>query len=722
MFQENLHHTIASRLRTVATLIGKRQSEPLDIDGQQVVPGLGLPNPAIHLNSRADRLEQGELRITAAGAVSRGKSTLLNACLGKAVFPVGPEAVTGGICQVVYGGNFDEVTLIEKGRSRTMPYADFCEFISLSSDEQPPIGSKNPFPLPARLEALDSAVLQSDAPLCAKGIQFVDTLGFNAGPKQELITEQFLEATDAVLIVLRTAPLADADDVALINSHYYSGGEGVGNMFFAINDFGVSDEERRVLMEETAPARLRDHFTGADGAFDRALFDRRVFLVNAKAALDAKRAGTTGDALEATGLPALEHAFHRIIDEGEHLHIATEAAVVRTLLPSLDEAHTGIRHQRGRLDADAAAFESAVCEAEARFTKLTQKAHALRKTIESHGQRIAAKAARHFQRDFVVRFIKLSKRAKPPWYEDWDSLEFGELLSLKNVSHAAIAKGKRAELAEEMQERLAGYIQQRLKAWGEEVTTHLQPDIDAFIAETEGEVEDFVLQLDEIQESIADRRVSDEFVDMDRRRVLKAAQMIFGGAMLDLNQMMGPLLDAGWGAFIMRLVAHATALICAGILAAVIAGPVGWAALLVEVFLIHKADRKLMLNRVRDKVGTEFHKAFGSRGPEFAAEIRTELEQQFTLIAENLQVMLDTEIAAAKLNWDAAAETRRAGQAAVDKEITRLETIGSLLTVQFEELSRAVYGRVLTSEEQKALVERFTFSEDDDDTAAEDDT
>lgn len=715
-----LHHVVAERLRTVATLIGHHASAPLEIDGQAVIPGLGLSNAEAQLSNRADRIERSHLLIAAIGAVSRGKSTLMNACLGEEVFPSGLEAVTGGICRVAYGDNPEEVTLVEKGGTRTMNRAAFNKFISLSSDEQPPINSKDPFPVPERLENLQYAVLHSDSLLCERGISFVDTLGFNAGPEQELITQRFLRQTDAVLMVLRTEPLFDQLDVAVINTHYQETASGIGNMFFVINDFGrLSDEEKRVLMEETAPQRLREFFTGADEAFDQVLFDRRVFMVNAKEALDAQRAGATGDALEATGFPALERAFHRILDEGEHLRIAIDAAVARTLLPSLAEAHTTIQRQRGRLDADAAAFEPAVHEAQEWFVELTQKAHALRTTIESRGQRIADKAARHFENNFAKRFIRSSKRAKPPWYADWDSLEFGELLRLKDVTHAAISKRKRDALATEMQERLQGYIQQRLEAWGEEVTTHLQPDIDTFIAETEGEVEDFVLQLDEIQEFIADQRVSDEFVDMDKRRSLKVAQMLLGLAMLDANQVTGPLLDAGWKPFIMRLVGDIIAAIVALFLASFFSGPAGWAVfistLLAGHFLVHKGDRRFMMNRVRDKIGTEFHKVFSEKGPELAKEIRTKLEQQFTPIAANLQGTLDTEIAAVKQDWDAAAETRREGQAAVDKEITRLETIGSLLTVQFEELSRAVYGRVLTPEEQKALVERFTFSEDEDD-------
>ena len=720
--EQYLHHAVAERLRTVATLIGSSTSEPLVIDGEVVVPGLGLSNAEAQLLKRADRLQQGHVLIAAIGAVSRGKSTLLNACLGAEVFPSGPEAVTAGICRVVHGSNPDEVTLVEEGGSRrTMNHAKFNEFISLMSDEkQPPIGSADPWPLPERLKNLQHAVLRSDSPLCEQGIQFVDTLGFNAGEKSDLITQRFLRQTDAVLMVLRTEPLFDALDVNVIKAHYQATEQGIGNMFFVANDFGImSDEGKRRLMEETAPQRLRDYFTGADGAFDQALFDRRVFLVNAKAALDAKLAGVTGDALEATGLPALESAFHRIIAEGEHLRIGIEAAVARILLPSLAEAHTAIQRQTARLQTDAAAFEPAVREAINRLAELSQKAESLRMTFESHGQRIGEKIATHFRNSFVTRFIKPpGRRAKPPWYEDWDSLEFGKILSLKNIAHAAVSKSKRDALAEELQERLREYIQQCLTVWGEEVTAHIKPDVDAFIAEAEGEVGDFVLQLDEIQESIANRQVSDEFVDMNKRRALKVAQMLLGVVRLDPNQVVGPMLDAGWGAFLMRAIANVVAILSALLVSTLFAGPLAWVAffgtLLVELVFVYRHDRSFMLNRVRNKIGTEFHKVFAAQGPEIALDVQKRVEKQFTTVAAQLQATLDNEIAAANQKWGTAAEKRRAGQAAIDEETARLETIGSLLTAQFEEISTDVYGRVLTPEEQQEQMHRFLLIEDED--------
>ena len=719
--EQHLHHAVAERLRTVATLIGTPASEPLVIDGQVVVPGLGLLNPAAQLNTRADRVEQGHLRLTAVGAVSRGKSTLLNACLGEEIFPTGSEAVTGGICQAVYGSNnFGEVTLIEKGASRTMPYAEFCEWISLSTDEQPPIDSADPFPMPERLENLDYAVLQSDASLCEKGIRLTDTLGFNAGPKQEQITQQFLRVTDALLIVLETKPLFDSDDVALVNKHYYKDDEsGIGNMFFAINDFGILDDEQlRVLMEKTAPHKLQNFFTDTDGKFDQALFDRRVFLVNAKAALEAKVAGAADDVLEQTGILALERALERVMSEGEHVRIAVDAAMASTLLPALEGAESTIQHQITLASKDLEVLAKAVHEAEGRLAELTQKAQNIRKTIESRGRQIGSKVANHFKNSVPNHFVKSGRRAKAPWHEDWNSLEMGSLLSLKNVAHAAISKRKRDELAAEMQTRLTGYIHSLMEDWGKKVLEHIQPDINKMLATTEGEVKEFAIQLNQIQRHVAGQRLSDDFVDMDKRRGLKIAQMLGGVLLLDPNQIVGPMLDAGWKPFIVRLVADIVAVIIASILASFFTGPVGWAvffaALIPELILVHKGDRAFMLNRVRDKIGEQLRNVFVKKSPEFMAEIQANLEQQFTQLSVNLQGTLDSEIATVQHGLDTALETRREGQAAVDAEKARLETIGSLLTAQFEEVSTAVYGRVLTSKERKALVERFLTEDEDD--------
>ena len=57
--EQHLHQAVAERLRTVATLIGEPLSEPIDADGQQVVPGLGLTSSANLLADSAASLDKG---------------------------------------------------------------------------------------------------------------------------------------------------------------------------------------------------------------------------------------------------------------------------------------------------------------------------------------------------------------------------------------------------------------------------------------------------------------------------------------------------------------------------------------------------------------------------------------------------------------------------------------------------------------------------------------
>lgn len=59
MSQEQHLQPVAARLRTVATLIGETSERPLDVDGQAVVPGLGLTSSASLLADSAASLDNG---------------------------------------------------------------------------------------------------------------------------------------------------------------------------------------------------------------------------------------------------------------------------------------------------------------------------------------------------------------------------------------------------------------------------------------------------------------------------------------------------------------------------------------------------------------------------------------------------------------------------------------------------------------------------------------
>ena len=102
----------------------------------------------------------------------------------------------------------------------------------------------------------------------------------------------------------------------------------------------------------TARVRLKDYFLTPDDKFDEALFERRVFIVDARIALRAQLDGEKGDAPESTGLPAFARAMQQMMEDGEYLSIKLDAAIVETLIPALNEAGRNIANKRQHLTSD----------------------------------------------------------------------------------------------------------------------------------------------------------------------------------------------------------------------------------------------------------------------------------------------------------------------------------------------------------------------------------
>ena len=137
MPKEHHHYNVIQAFLEVATLVGQIQDVPVmpgSAEGE--VPELGLTASAAELLNRMISLQGKSMRIAVVGAVSRGKSTLINALLGEERLPDDMEACTGVITEVVYGTNVDEVMLVEKDKRRMVPHTEFLNTVRLTPEEQ----------------------------------------------------------------------------------------------------------------------------------------------------------------------------------------------------------------------------------------------------------------------------------------------------------------------------------------------------------------------------------------------------------------------------------------------------------------------------------------------------------------------------------------------------------------------------------------------------------
>ena len=328
MNREHQLDSVADRLRDVATLVGKQENKEITLaSGQTVVPGLGMIERATALNERADRLENGSLRLAVVGCSVQGKSTLVNALLGENLLPARREPTTAVITEIVYGNSEKEVRLVEKdGSERTIPRKVFTEKCVLEGlDRETPDAFKN----------IAHAVLESNCSLCEKGLHIIDTPGLYAATETEIINPSYLKQVDSVLIVFDKNTHFNNTNMALINSIKRIPGSELNHAFFLINKRNLDDDGTMETLVTYTRKRLNE--------FDEARFGDHVFVVDVQAALDAKCNENSTIDLEGTGLPAFEQRITQLLGSDERADVILDAAVCDVLIPNLAAASAYIK-------------------------------------------------------------------------------------------------------------------------------------------------------------------------------------------------------------------------------------------------------------------------------------------------------------------------------------------------------------------------------------------
>ena len=700
MSEKRSHHNVAKALRKFATLIGKVQETPVVLGNREaVVPGLGLTILADALLDQVAWLEGGCLRLAVVGAVSRGKSTLVNALVGASCLPVDIEACTGVITQVVYGSNVDEVTVVEDGERRTLRQEAFLNTIRLTPEEQGTLWSGEAFLLPERLTRIDYAVLESEHLLGEKGLHIVDTLGFRAGRKAEEITKAFLAKTDALVFVTRAQPLFEEADQKFLETQLRLNASRLEHIFFVINDFSGLNEEERAEVMATARVRLKDYFLTPYGAFDEGLFKRRVFIVNARDALKAKLEGETEDSLKATGLPDLEHAIEEMLSEEEVLPLALEAATVQVLIPACDEASRSITQEKVLLSKDLSELERTHRETEGQLAALTEQAYDIQDTFDAFAERIGERAADHFE-GYITRMMDR-------WKDTWDAWDVGYYTIAEMIS--GVRKDNREVFAASIENNLQSHFATEMSIWESEVFDHLRSDIEEMSAALEAHTHRFVVGLGKVQASMIDQAVP-EISHMDEG-LLKRITSAFTGT-LDSNLISEKLM----GVSVRRIIWHIV--LPVGILGAaittVLVTPLSVVALPIlglPAILMNppgsnpQRDRlpEYAFNRMRDAIGKALREELTNSMPAMQSNIRTAISDQFKVSAEKFLGALQAEVEQVMAQLESTVSKKRVGEAKVTSEISRLDVIAEHLDRLFKQVSHEVYGRELTDAELQRL-------------------
>lgn len=234
------------------------------------------------------RLAEDRFQLVVVGQFKRGKSSLMNAIIGRPLLPTGTIPVTSAVTSLRHGSS-TRVLIRRAGRviDEEVPIDALADFVTERGN-------------PDNRKQVLSVEVEVPVPFLRRGLRFIDTPGIGSAHERNTATTlAFMpEADAAILVTGADAPLSQSELEFLdaVRQH-------VSKVFFVLNKIDqVALPEREEVVSYTSQVLAQR--LGIDTI--------RIFPMSAAQALDADRAER--DAREGSGLPAFETALATFLD------------------------------------------------------------------------------------------------------------------------------------------------------------------------------------------------------------------------------------------------------------------------------------------------------------------------------------------------------------------------------------------------------------------------
>lgn len=178
---------------------------PMDLTGALARLHALAPEPYHpEIGAWAGRLADRRLRVLVAGEAKRGKSTVVNALLGRAALPTGVAPVTALATTVVHGYDEHVAVAYRDGHTERWPLDRLADAVTEHGN-------------PANRRGISHVQVHLAAPLLAEGLEIVDTPGTGSVHAHNTAEAQrVLPTLDAAIVVLTVDPPVSASELDLL--------------------------------------------------------------------------------------------------------------------------------------------------------------------------------------------------------------------------------------------------------------------------------------------------------------------------------------------------------------------------------------------------------------------------------------------------------------------------------------------------------------------------
>lgn len=236
------------------------------------------------------KLAEDRFTLAVLGQFKRGKSSLMNAIIGRELLPTGVLPLTSAITVLRFGPR--ERLVVEREGLQWAEVAPISRLEDYVTERANPGNRKK----------VKSAAVEVPLPFLRRGLEFVDTPGVGSAIAANTATAYaFVPACDAALFVTSVdSPLTAAELDFLKEIRRY-----VRKIFFVVNKTDLLGSRESAEVLAFVADTIREHL-GTDAI--------RIFPLSCKLGLAAKAAGD-GDAYSGSGLKGLEDELGRFLSD-----------------------------------------------------------------------------------------------------------------------------------------------------------------------------------------------------------------------------------------------------------------------------------------------------------------------------------------------------------------------------------------------------------------------
>ena len=230
------------------------------------------------------KLAEDRFTLAVVGQFKRGKSSLMNAIIGREILPTGILPVTSAVTILRFGPR--ERLLIPRRNallSEEAPVSALPEYVTQDGN-------------PGNRKRVDGVYLELPLPFLRRGLEFVDTPGVGSAiDANTATTMSFLPRCDAAVFVTSVdTPMTAVETVFLADIRQHA-----EKVFFVVNKIDLLEDREREKVLDYISQTIRQQTAAAT---------IRIFPASSRLGLEARMAGDSAGYAR-SGLAALEEAL-----------------------------------------------------------------------------------------------------------------------------------------------------------------------------------------------------------------------------------------------------------------------------------------------------------------------------------------------------------------------------------------------------------------------------